>query len=99
MPLDLRAFIKKHLVYHEPVEYSKTGTELLELVELAKTTLCRETEANALIEVPTPVKIVGDLHGAFFDLQRYFFAIGMPGKHRYLFLGGKRYISDINFVF
>jgi hypothetical protein len=63
--------------------------ELMELIEMVKSTMCRENGAVALIDVPIPVKIIGDIHGQFFDLQRIFLAIGLPGSHRFLFLGGK----------
>jgi hypothetical protein len=99
MPLDLKDFINKHLIYRQPVEYSSSGKELLELIELAKTKLCREGEVNALIEVPIPVKICGDIHGQFTDLQSIFLSVGLPGEHRYLFLGGKTHIFDSNFYF
>jgi len=87
MPLDLTAFINKHLKYHHSVDYSSNGQELCELIDMAKLTLCRENETTALIEVPIPVKIVGDIHRQFFDLQRIFHSMGLPGAHRYLFLG------------
>jgi hypothetical protein len=51
--------------------------------------MCRVNDTVALIDVPIPVKIVGDIHGQFFDLQRIFLSIGLPGSHRFLFLGGK----------
>jgi diadenosine tetraphosphatase ApaH/serine/threonine PP2A family protein phosphatase len=86
MSLDLSAFIKKHLKFHETVEYANDGQELVQLIEMAKPILCREGE-SALAEVKIPVKIVGDIHGQFFDLQRIFLSLGLPGANRYLFLG------------
>jgi len=87
MPLDLPSFINKHLKYHHSVDYESSGQELFDLIDMAKLTMCRGRETTALIEVPIPVKIVGDIHGQFFDLQRIFLSMGLPGAHRYLFLG------------
>lgn len=58
-PFDLSAFINKHLKFRQAVEYDPQ--ELFSLIELAKTTLCREGETCALIDVPIPLKIVGDM--------------------------------------
>jgi serine/threonine-protein phosphatase PP1 catalytic subunit len=40
-----------------------------------------------LLELGTPVKVVGDIHGQFTDLLRIFRMCGMPPKANYLFLG------------
>jgi hypothetical protein len=91
MPLDLYAFINKHLKFKKAVDYGDGGAELLELVEVAKLTMCRQGDGASipLIDVPIPVNIIGDIHGQFFDLQRIFLSLGLPGAQRYLFLGGK----------
>lgn len=86
MPLDLAAFIGKHLAFKTAVDYRVE--ELEELLELAKQHFCRVRESAALVEVPIPVNIVGDIHGQFADLLRIFMAAGKPGPNRYLFLGG-----------
>lgn len=41
----------------------------------------------AMIEVPAPVKIVGDTHGQFNDVLRMFRLCGFPSTTPYLFLG------------
>ena len=40
-----------------------------------------------LLELGTPVKVVGDIHGQFGDLMRIFQLCGMPPTANYLFLG------------
>lgn len=44
---------------------------------------------KALIEIVSPLVIVGDIHGQYADLQRIFVAKGTPARTRYLFLGGR----------
>lgn len=41
----------------------------------------------ALLELGTPVKVVGDIHGQYSDLLRILNKCGMPPKTNYLFLG------------
>ncbi|EDW00877.1 serine/threonine-protein phosphatase PP1 [Drosophila grimshawi] len=40
-----------------------------------------------LLEVDAPVNVVGDIHGQFGDMLRYFDSTGYPPKANYLFLG------------
>lgn len=54
MPLDLCAFISKHLKFRKSVDYGDGGAELLELIEVAKLTMCRQGDGASipLVEVP-----------------------------------------------
>lgn len=54
--------------------------------------LCERAEAMLSLEdnvivVPSPVVIVGDIHGQFFDLLDMFQQVGMPPEQHFLFLG------------
>lgn len=40
-----------------------------------------------LLELESPVNIVGDIHGQFEDLLRHFDKLGYPPNANYLFLG------------
>ncbi|KAI6191974.1 Serine/threonine-protein phosphatase [Aphelenchoides bicaudatus] len=89
MALDLRKFIDKHLKFRQAVDYGDEAQELMQLIEIAKTTICRQGDgaSESLINVPIPVNICGDVHGQFFDIQRIFLSMGLPDTKRYLFLG------------
>lgn len=54
--------------------------------------LCKRVEdfflfEDALLHISAPVNIVGDIHGQFLDLLRYFEVGGFPPDASYLFLG------------
>lgn len=56
-------------------------------IELAKRAKSHFDSQNALITVPTPCYIVGDIHGNIFDLIRIFIYALCPPASRFLFLG------------
>mmetsp|Transcript_29743 Transcript_29743/g.45757 ORF Transcript_29743/g.45757 Transcript_29743/m.45757 type:complete len:321 (+) Transcript_29743:62-1024(+) len=58
--------------------------EVCKLCDMAKEILQREDNVKA---VKTPVIVVGDVHGQFFDLLELFEIGGKPPFHNYLFLG------------
>jgi len=54
--------------------------------------LCLETSdvflrQNCVLELDTPLKVCGDIHGQYLDLLRVFQGNGYPPKANYLFLG------------
>ena len=71
--------------------------------------LCREVknvflEEPSVLEIETPVLIVGDLHGQILDLFRIIQANGLPTTRKYLFLGdfvdrGEFSIEVVTYVF
>lgn len=77
----------KMLKNHLSKEGRLSGTAAEKLV-LDATTMLRN-EPNVL-SVDTPIIVVGDIHGQFYDLLKMFDVMGDPTKqdtHRYLFLG------------
>jgi serine/threonine-protein phosphatase PP1 catalytic subunit len=57
---------------------------LITICELARDVIQREP---VLATIDPPVKIVGDIHGQYYDLLRIFDECGAPPDHAYLFLG------------
>jgi len=73
------------------VKTKKPGT-LVELTENEIDTLCQKSrdifyEQPTLLELEPPIKIVGDIHGQYYDLLKLFEHGGYPPKSNYLFLG------------
>jgi serine/threonine-protein phosphatase PP1 catalytic subunit len=66
--------------------------ELVDLEEWEISTLCVQArvvmmQQSMLLELATPIKICGDIHGQFHDLIRIFEVAGFPPDVNYLFLG------------
>ncbi|KAJ7680817.1 Metallo-dependent phosphatase-like protein [Mycena polygramma] len=79
MPLDLDAAIEQLLqkqILHESL--------LREICAKAKEVLMRESN---VVHVSSPVTVVGDIHGQFYDLLEIFRVGGFPPDTNYLFLG------------
>jgi len=74
------------------LEYVCTDSEIIAMCRLAVERKAWAT--SSLANVKTPVKVFGDIHGQFADLQRFFSAYGSPNPYtgdvdycHYLFLG------------
>ena len=84
---------------------SKRPGTLVELQENDVETLCQKSksifvEQPMFLELEPPIKIVGDIHGQYYDLLRLFEYGGYPPDANYLFLGdyvdrGKQSIESI----
>jgi serine/threonine-protein phosphatase PP1 catalytic subunit len=84
---------------------SKRPGTLVELNENDVETLCQTSRGKFMsqpmfLELEPPIKIVGDIHGQYYDLLRLFEYGGYPPDSNYLFLGdyvdrGKQSIESI----
>ena len=67
---------------------------------------CRKilAQQDVLLNLSSPIKVCGDIHGQFYDLLRLFGFSGYPPNSNYLFLGdyvdrGKQSIETISLLF
>jgi serine/threonine-protein phosphatase PP1 catalytic subunit len=80
---------------------SLTEKEIDLLCRKCKKILARQ---DILLNLSSPIKICGDIHGQFYDLLRLFEFSGFPPNSNYLFLGdyvdrGKQSIETISLLF
>ena len=73
------------------VRGSKPG-KIVQLTEGDIKSLCLKgrdiiMSQSALLELEAPIKIVGDIHGQYYDMLRLFENGGFPPTANYLFLG------------
>lgn len=89
------------------VKHFRPGKEV-QLKEDEIRSLCFKSRAiftsqPILLELEAPLKIVGDIHGQYYDLLRLFEYGGFPPESNYLFLGdyvdrGKQSLETINLL-
>merc|ERR550525_199898 len=89
------------------VRSARPGKEVM-LPERQITLLCHAVRdifmsQNSLLELEAPIKIVGDIHGQYYDLLRLFEYGGFPPEANYLFLGdyvdrGKQSLETISLL-
>lgn len=83
-------------------EVSFNDAELIWLCQTCRKLFLRD---SACISIKAPLKVCGDIHGQFYDLQTIFQKNGMPSNdNRYLFLGdyvdrGKQSLECIALLF
>lgn len=58
--------------------------EILWILGLAKSTFL---SSETLLQISSPLALLGDIHGQYADLMMIFQCLGHPPKTRYLFLG------------
>ncbi|VDM56584.1 unnamed protein product [Angiostrongylus costaricensis] len=81
--MNLDQVIRDHFA-NGPVEHIYSSSFLLELFHKAEASLARQP---SLLEISSPVVVVGDIHGQYGDLLNIFEKCGWPFETRYLFLG------------
>ncbi|GAB6030077.1 Ran GTPase gsp2 [Chamberlinius hualienensis] len=98
---DTDNIIKKLIkVGRDPKEGQKNVLSEMEVIGLIQAARNIVLAQPMLIELETPLKICGDVHGQFHDLMRLFDSGGHPPASNYLFLGdyvdkGKQSIETI----
>ena len=78
-------------LFSESVRQKKPGT-VVDLFESEVELLCHQAMVillaqPSMLELSAPLKIVGDIHGQYYDLLRIFEFGGFPPEANYLFLG------------
>ena len=81
--LDLNMKLQRGL--SRPSEY--VDVKLREIEKLCTLVLPKIRRDPLLLELSSPIYVVGDLHGQYYDLMRIFRKLGFPSEHKYLFLG------------
>lgn len=86
--LDIDAIIESLIETGLSRSFSKklpvTSTQIQEICARAREIFLSQP---MLLELAAPVKVVGDLHGQFYDLLRILKLCGFPPRSNYLFLG------------
>lgn len=70
--------------YNNSKSFCMTPSEIKTVCHLAYIAFMSQP---VFLELGTPVKVCGDIHGQFGDLKRIFQLCGLPPKSNYLFLG------------
>ncbi|KAH8300341.1 hypothetical protein KR044_013242, partial [Drosophila immigrans] len=84
LPKHLDELIANLLQWKTDKRINVPEIDIFKLLQSARGVLIGEP---MLLEVDAPINVVGDLHGQFSDMLRYFDNTGYPPKTSYLFLG------------
>ena len=71
--------------FYKPGDY--VDIKLGEIERLCSLVIRKVENDPLLLELSSPIYVVGDLHGQYYDLMRIFRKLGFPSEHKYLFLG------------
>uniref|UniRef100_A0A1I8HH36 protein-serine/threonine phosphatase n=1 Tax=Macrostomum lignano TaxID=282301 RepID=A0A1I8HH36_9PLAT len=88
--IDLAELVKRLLSFQPPnddysVHPELTAQDCLIVCHMAIKYLSSST--SVCVQTDSPINIVGDLHGQFHDLLRFFDQLGQPPQAKFLFLG------------
>jgi serine/threonine-protein phosphatase PP1 catalytic subunit len=81
---DVYDYLLKHERLADGAQIQIDAEELRLICLYAKSALQKDP---ILLELHAPIVIVGDIHGQFVDLLKYFRMLGRPGTRTFLFLG------------
>ncbi|CAJ1350143.1 unnamed protein product, partial [Effrenium voratum] len=102
--LDLLIDMLLQLRTSKPVDGKAVPMAEDELFLLIEKVRCTFAEQPMLLELDAPMKVVGDVHGQYYDLLRLLECGGSPEDRNYLFLGdyvdrGKNSIECVALLF
>uniref|UniRef100_A0A914XZR9 Serine/threonine-protein phosphatase n=1 Tax=Panagrolaimus superbus TaxID=310955 RepID=A0A914XZR9_9BILA len=85
--LDVNSFIDRMMNIGKPNTGISTSISEQDIMDLLLASKDLFLEQPMMLELNTPLCVVGDIHGQFNDLMRIFAKVGFPNTTNYLFLG------------
>lgn len=86
-PVDVQVIIKKCLAAREDVAGNQVALEEHEICWLCHELKKIFSKQPMLLDLTTPMKVVGDIHGQYDDLLKLIDHHGPPETVKYLFMG------------
>lgn len=81
----MQPFVEDDIPLGDETEFPVFSEEVLN--NLCTTAIEKMSDFKAIVDIPSPIVFVGDLHGNLHDLLRILRKFGMPPETRYIFLG------------